>query len=142
MKKTALILEKIARLTRVIRLKRHANAVAEAVGAMSQQELLQLSASLESLSASVELPTQPSGDVLDAISAFSIDRQLNSDSAIVRLRYIARWLMQTIHLTVGNDDAEVRAIYRNAVAILRSVQAVPAPSAKHSWFIRDRKKVS
>jgi hypothetical protein len=150
MNKAGLILEKIARLTRVIRLKRHTSAIADAVGAMSPTELLQLRSAIESVASSIDSsasdrrvegkPTTPDS-ILDELSKISLDRQLNSDSAIVRIRYIARWLTQVIHLTVGEDNADVRAIYRNAVTILRRAQSAN-PSQEKSWFITKDKKVS
>jgi hypothetical protein len=150
MNKAGLILEKIARLTRVIRLKRHASAIADAVGAMSPTELLQLRGAIESVASSIDSSaserrvqghrTSPD-DILDELGKMSFDRQLNSDSAIVRIRYIARWLTQVIHLTVGEDNADVRAIYRNAVAIVRRVQSTN-PTQEKSWFITKDKKVS
>ena len=150
MNKAGLILEKIARLTRVIRLKRHSSAIADAVGAMSPTELLQLRSAIESVASSVDSsasdrrvegkPSTPDS-ILDELSKISLDRQLNSDSAIVRIRYIARWLTQVIHLTVGEDNADVRTIYRNAVAILRRAQSA-SPTQEKSWFITKSKKVS
>jgi hypothetical protein len=150
MNKAGLILEKIARLTRVIRLKRHSSAIADAVGAMSPTELLQLRSAIESVASSVDSsasdrrvegkPSTPDS-ILDELSKISLDRQLNSDSAIVRIRYIARWLTQVIHLTVGEDNADVRTIYRNAVAILRRAQSA-SPTQEKSWFITKDKKVS
>ena len=149
MKKAGLILEKIARLTRVIRLKRHAGAIADAVGAMSPGELLQLRASIESISASLGSESNKRADdtrrkmpqdILDTLTNISVERQLSSDSAIVRIRYIARWLTQVVQLTVGEDNADIRAIYRSAVGILRRVQgANPQP---RTWFITKDKKIS
>lgn len=150
MNKAGLILEKIARLTRAIRLKRHASAIADAVGAMSPAALLQLRGAIESVASSIDSPPgerrvqghRTSPDViLDELSKISVDRQLNSDSAVVRIRYIARWLTQVIHLTVGEDNADIRAIYRNAVAILRHTQSTNSSQEK-SWFITKDKKVS
>jgi hypothetical protein len=150
MNKAGLILEKIARLTRVIRLKRHASAIADAVGAMSPTELLQLRGAIDSIASSIDSSaTERHADghrstpdsILNELSNMSFDRQLNSDSAIVRIRYIARWLTQVIHLTVGEDNADVRVIYRNAVAILRRVQSTN-PTQEKSWFITKDKKVS
>ncbi|HEX3896835.1 MAG TPA: hypothetical protein VHW73_11540 [Rudaea sp.] len=151
MKSAGLILEKIARMTRAMRLRRHVQAVADAVGAMSPAELLQLRDFMASLAAAAgddasERGAEPRShrpdDILHALGAMSIERQLNSDSAIVRIRYIARWLMQAIHLTVGVDDPGVRAIYRKAVAIVRVVQSTSAPSTQRSWFIARDKKAS
>jgi|GEM_PF-6332044 len=150
MKKASLILEKIARMTRVMRLRRHLQAIADTVGAMSRTELLQLRDFMGSVAATggdvIERGAEPrshkSDDVLDALGALSVERQLNSDSAIVRIRYIARWLMKAIHLTVGEEDPGVRAIYRKAVGIVRVVQSASAPSNQRSWFIASDKKAS
>jgi hypothetical protein len=151
MKSAGLILEKIARMTRAMRLRRHVQAVADAVGAMSPAELLQLRDFMASLAAAAgddasERGAEPHShrpdDILHALGAMSIERQLSSDSAIVRIRYIARWLMQAIHLTVGVDDPGVRVIYRKAVAIVRVVQSTSAPSTQRSWFIARDKKAS
>lgn len=152
MKSAGLILEKIARMTRAMRLRRHVQAVADAVGAMSPAELLQLRDFMASLAAAAgdddasERCAEPRShrpdDILHALGAMSIERQLNSDSAIVRIRYIARWLMQAIHLTVGVDDPGVRVIYRKAVAMVRVVQSTSAPSTQRSWFIARDKKAS
>ena len=150
MNKAGLILEKIARMTRAIRLKRHASAIADAVDAMLPTELLQLRSAIESVASGIDSSPserrvqahQTSPDViLDEVSKISVDRQLNSDSAIVRIRYIARWLTQVIHMTVGENNADIRAIHRNAVAILRRAQSTN-PTQEKSWFITNDKKVS
>jgi hypothetical protein len=138
-------------MTRVMRQRRHVQAVADAVGAMSQAELLQLRDFMGSVAGTTggdvsergtESHSHKPDDVLIALAAMSVERQLNSDSAIVRIRYIARWLMQAIHLTVGEDDPGVRAIYRKAVAIVRVVQSTSVPSNQRSWFIGNDKKAS
>ncbi|HEX4480360.1 MAG TPA: hypothetical protein VH082_06090, partial [Rudaea sp.] len=76
----------------------------------------------------------------ETLNAITNDRQLSSESAIVRMRYIAKWLTQTIHLTVETDDRDLREIYRKAVAVVRSVQAVAAEPRQGAWFISDKKR--
>ena len=149
--RTGSILEKIARMTRVMRLRRHVQAIADTVGAMSPAELLQLRDFMGSIAAttggdsnerSVETPSHKRDYVLNALAAMCVERQLNSDSAIVRSRYIARWLIQAIHLSVGEDDPGLRAIYRKAVTIVRNVQAISAAPRLESWFVGNNKKAS
>ena len=149
MKSAGSILERIARVTRVMRLRRHAQAIADAVRAMSRTELLQLRDVVGSIAATVGgdstargTPPLKPNDVLDALVTMSVERQLNSDSAIVRIRYIARWLTQTVRLAVGVEEPSVQAIYRKAVAVLRLVQNASEPSRQRSWFIGNDKKVS
>jgi len=127
MSKTSLILERIARLTRVIRLKRHINTIAQAVDAMTSNDLLQLRAALEHASMHFDASSLPKSEdadprrladrIIDALNAMSIDRHLDSDSAIVRVRYIAKWLAQAIRLTVGSSDVDLQTFHRRAVTI-------------------------
>jgi hypothetical protein len=120
---------------------------------MSPGERLQLRSTIEFLSRGIHSSGTASREgesarpdrTLDELVKQSVDRQLDSDSAIVRIRYIARWLVQTIHLAVGVEDADIRTIYRKAVTILRNVQnAQRAHDASRSdaWFISDEKKAS
>ena len=150
MNKASVILEKIARMKRAVRLRRHAEAIAEAVRSMSQMELIQLRESTGVVVAPggdlTEGHAEPSvhtpDALLEALSAMSVERQLNSSSALVRIRYIARWLVQAIHLTVGKEDPGISAIYRKAAAIVRNVQAVSPPPRLESWFVGNDKKAS
>jgi hypothetical protein len=150
MNKASVILEKIARMKRAVRLRRHAEAIAEAVRSMSQMELIQLRESTGAVVApgggSTEGHAEPSvhtpDDLLEALSAMSVERQLNSKSALVRIRYIARWLVHVIHLAVGEEEPKVRGIYLKAVTILRAVQDTPESPVQRSWFISSDKKVS
>ena len=149
MNRTQLIIKKIGRLTRSIRMKRHADAIAAYVQAMAPIDMLQLrtaiEASFQSLAAASTVAATPT-DVpkaerdFETISAMSNDRQLYSDSAIVRIRYIAKWLTQTIHLTAETEDRDLREIYRKAVAVVRSVQAVATEPRQGAWFIKDKKR--
>jgi hypothetical protein len=150
MNRTQSIIKRIGRLTRSIRLKRHADAIAAYVQAMAPVDLLQLRTYIESCfqSAASAAPVAPttSADVpkserdFETLNAMTNDRQLSSDSAIVRMRYIAKWLTQAIHLTVETDDRDLREIYRKSVAVVRSVQAVAAEPRQGAWFISDKKR--
>ena len=149
MNRTQLIIKKIGRLTRSIRMKRHADAIAAYVQAMAPIDTLQLRTAIESSfqslaagSAVAPAPTDVSKAERDfeTLSAMSNDRQLSSDSAIVRIRYIAKWLTQTIHLTAETEDRDLREIYRKAVAVVRSVQAVATEPRQGAWFIKDKKR--
>lgn len=148
MNRTQSIIKRIGRLTRSIRLKRHADAIAAYVQAMAPVDLLQLRTYIESCFqsfAAAPTPALPS-DLpkaerdFETLSAMMNDRQLASDSAIVRMRYIAKWLTQAIHLTVETDDRDLREIYRKSVAVVRSVQAVAAEPRQGAWFISDKKR--
>ena len=149
MNRTQSIIKRIGRLTRSIRLKRHADAIAAYVQAMAPVDLLQLRTYIESCfqsaAAAPALPALPA-DVpkterdFETLNAMTNDRQLSSDSAIVRMRYIAKWLTQAIHLTVETDDRDLREIYRKSVAVVRSVQAVAAEPRQGAWFISDKKR--
>ena len=150
MNRTQSIIKRIGRLTRSIRLKRHADAIAAYVQAMAPVDLLQLRTYIESCfqSAAVATPALPSASAdvpkaerdFETLNAMTNDRQLSSDSAIVRMRYIAKWLTQAIHLTVETDDRDLREIYRKSVAVVRSVQAVAAEPRQGAWFISDKKR--
>jgi hypothetical protein len=148
MNRTQSIIQRIGRLTRSIRLKRHADAIAAYVQAMAPVDLLQLRANIEAsfqgivAAQAVRAPIEgarPEGD-FETLNAMTNDRQLSSDSSIVRMRYIAKWLTQTIHLTVETDDRDLREIYRKAVAVVRSVHAVAAEPRRGAWFISDKKR--
>ena len=149
MNRTQSIIKRIGRLTRSIRLKRHADAIAAYVQAMAPVDMLQLrtyiESSFQSFAAAPPVPA-PSTDGskaerdFETLSAITNDRQLSSDSAIVRMRYIAKWLTQAIHLTVETDDRDLREIYRKSVAVVRSVQAVAAEPRQGAWFISDKKR--
>lgn len=149
MNRTQSIIKRIGRLTRSIRLKRHADAIASYVQAMAPVDMLQLrtyiESSFQSFAAAPPAPALPS-DVpkserdFETLTAITNDRQLSSDSAIVRMRYIAKWLTQAIHLTVETDDRDLREIYRKSVAVVRSVQAVAAEPRQGAWFISDKKR--
>jgi hypothetical protein len=115
---------------------------------MSPVDMLQLRANIEASFqslAATPAPAKPT-DVIkserdfETLNAITNDRQLSSESAIVRMRYIAKWLTQTIHLTVETDDRDLREIYRKAVAVVRSVQAVAAEPRQGAWFISDKKR--
>jgi hypothetical protein len=148
MNRTQAIIKRIGRLTRSIRFKRHADAIAAYVQAMAPVDLLQLrtniEASFQSIVAAPVVRAPIDGDKterdFEALNAITNDRQLSSDSSIVRMRYIAKWLTQTIHLTVETDDRDLREIYRKAVAVVRSVQAVAAEPRQGAWFISDKKR--
>ena len=149
MNRTQSIIKRIGRLTRSIRLKRHADAIAAYVQAMAPVDMLQLRTYIESCFQSfAAAPIVPasSTDVpkaerdFETLSSITNDRQLSSDSAIVRMRYIAKWLTQAIHLTVETDDRDLREIYRKSVAVVRSVQAVAAEPRQGAWFISDKKR--
>ena len=148
MNRTQSIIKRIGRLTRSIRLKRHADGIAAYVQAMAPVDMLQLRAYIEScfqsFAASPPVPMPADGTKaerdFETLNAITNDRQLSSDSAIVRMRYIAKWLTQTIHLTVETDDRDLRDIYRKAVAVVRSVQAVAAEPRQGAWFISDKKR--
>jgi len=149
MNRTQSIIKRIGRLTRSIRLKRHADAIAAYVQAMAPVDMLQLRTYIESCFQSfAAAPPAPvtSADVpkaerdFETLTAITNDRQLASDSAIVRMRYIAKWLTQAIHLTVETDDRDLREIYRKSVAVVRSVQAVAAEPRQGAWFISDKKR--
>jgi hypothetical protein len=154
MSRTQSILDRIARLTRSVRLKRHITAIADAVKALSASDAVQLRALLdnaaESAAATPDAAPNPNAavdslsaePVFEALNELSVDRQLRSDSAIVRVRYIAKWLNQAIRLTVGHADPQLREIHRNAVAIVRGIQVVPGVARKESWFITKDKRVS
>src|SRR4051812_6624078 len=108
MNKTHAIIKKIGRLTRSIRLKRHADAIAAYVQAMAPVDLLQLRKSIEvsfrNIASAQAVHTPTDGNeaerCFETLDAMTDHRQLSSESSIVRLRYIAKWLTQTIHLTV------------------------------------------
>ncbi len=148
MNRTQSIIKRIGRLTRAIRFKRHADAIAAYVQAMAPVDMLQLRANIEasfqSLAAAPAAHAAADGlkteRDFEALNAMTNDRQLSSESAIVRMRYIAKWLTQTIHLTVETDDRDLREIYRKAVAVVRSVQAVAAEPRQGAWFISDKKR--
>jgi len=148
MNRTQSIIKRIGRLTRSIRLKRHADAIASYVQAMAPVDMLQLRAHIETsfqalvAARTVAAPAEGAKTERDfeTLTAITNDRQLSSDSAIVRMRYIAKWLTQTIHLTVETDDRDLREIYRKAVAVVRSVQAVAAEPRQGAWFISDKKR--
>jgi hypothetical protein len=149
MNKPNFILDRIGRLTRTIRLKRHLSAIADAVKAMPHAELVQFRAAVDSAVSVNDMPSvssdgRPERDrIIDALNELAVDRQLNSDSAIVRVRYAAKWLTQAVRLTVGSDDAEVREIHRSAVTILRSANvASGAPARQDAWFIGNNKRAS
>ncbi|MEP6484316.1 MAG: hypothetical protein ABJB01_07695 [Rudaea sp.] len=152
MSKASLILEKVARLTRVIRLKRHIGAIAQAVESMTPSDLLQLRAAFDNAALHFDASSLPKNEesdprhfadrILDALNAMSIDRHLASDSAIVRVRYVAKWLAQAIRLTVGSADTDLQGLHRRAVAILRGVQGDPGANRQKSWFLGGDKKVS
>ena len=149
MNRTQSIIKRIGRLTRSIRLKRHADAIAAYVQAMAPVDLLQLRTYIEScfqsFAAAPVAPMSPA-DLpkverdFETLNSMTNDRQLSSDSAIVRMRYIAKWLTQAIHLTVETDDRDLREIYRKSVAVVRSVQAVAAEPRQGAWFISDKKR--
>ena len=147
------IIDRIARLTRSVRLKRHIAAIADAVKTMSAADAIQLRALLDSAAenAATKPDAAPSHDagkasspepVFEALNELSVDRQLFSDSAIVRVRYVAKWLNQAIRLTVGHADPQLRDIHRQVVSIVRGIQQVPGVSRKDSWFITKDKRVS
>ncbi len=149
MNRTQSIIKRIGRLTRSIRLKRHADAIAAYVQAMAPVDMLQLRTHIESafqsFAAAPAVQASPadlpkSERDFETLTAITNDRQLSSDSAIVRMRYIAKWLAQTIHLTVETDDRDLREIYRKSVAVVRSVQAVAAEPRQGAWFISNKKR--
>jgi hypothetical protein len=148
MNRTQSIIKRIGRLTRSIRLKRHADAIASYVQAMAPVDMLQLRAHIETsfqtFAAAPPVAAPAEGTKTDrdfeTLAAITNDRQLSSDSAIVRMRYIAKWLTQTIHLTVETDDRDLREIYRKSVAVVRSVQAVAAEPRQGAWFITNKKR--
>jgi ribosomal protein L12E/L44/L45/RPP1/RPP2 len=148
MNRTQSIIKRIGRLTRSIRLKRHADAIAAYVQAMAPVDLLQLRSNIaavfQSIAAAPAVSALADGEKterdFESLNAMTNDRQLSSDSSIVRLRYIAKWLAQTIHLTVETEDRDLREIYRKAVAVVRSVQAVAAEPRQGAWFIADKKR--
>jgi len=148
MNRTQSIIKRIGRLTRSIRLKRHADAIAAYVQAMAPVDMLQLRTYIEScfqsFAAAPPVATSTEGTKaerdFETLSGITNDRQLSSDSAIVRMRYIAKWLTQAIHLTVETDDRDLREIYRKSVAVVRSVQAVAAEPRQGAWFISDKKR--
>ncbi len=146
MSRTRTIIDKIARLTRVVRLKRHLAAVADAVKNMSpadlQQLRVQLDAALDGARTGPAAPPPAGSDLIETLGELCLDRQLSSDSAIVRIRYVAKWLGQVIRLTVGSDDLDIRELHRSAVTVLRSVQGASASARGASWFISNDKKVS
>ncbi len=147
------ILDRIARLTRSVRLKRHITAIADAVKTMSASDAIQLRALLDSAAengsalSDTGLLGHAGGaaspePVFEALNELSVDRQLFSDSAIVRVRYVAKWLNQALRLTVGHADPQLRDIHRQVVSIVRGIQQVPGVSRKESWFITKDKRVS
>jgi hypothetical protein len=147
------IIDRIARLTRSIRLKRHIAAIADAVKAMSAADAIQLRALLDNAAENTAAKpdsavssdvgnTASSEPVFEALNELCVDRQLFSDSAIVRVRYVAKWLNQAIRLTVGHADPQLRDIHRQVVSIVRGIQQVPGVSRKDSWFITKDKRAS
>ena len=150
MNRTQSIIKRIGRLTRSIRLKRHADAIAAYVQAMAPGDLLLLRTYIDSCfqSAAAAASTTPmaAADIpkterdFEALTAMTNDRQRAADSAIVRMRYIAKWLTQASHLTGETDDRDLREIYRKSVAVVRSVQAVAAEPRQGAWFISDKKR--